>query len=632
VAPRGFTGVIPVIRTDAWVPLMMAEQLGREKNALANAGSGWLMLVGRLKDGATIDASRAELTAVAKAHLAEEPEDLRVFTGIAMSRVTGFPADASGAIYGFVALLFAASALVLVIASVNVAGMLLARATARRREMAVRIALGAGRGRLVRQLLTESVVLFVAGALGGVIIAVGGSQLFGRVQLPVEVPIGIELTPDFRVLAFALGSALLTGLVFGLAPALQATRNDPSVSLRSDSAGAGARRSRVRSVLVAGQMALSLLLLMAAGLFVRAFDRGQRVDPGFERAHVATAPVMVGTAGYTEPRARLFNDALRERLLAAPGVTAVSFTRWVPLTNERAETSIIVDGFTPPAGRSRDGAVDVDFGIVSPDFLDVMRIPLVRGRSFAATDDSAAVQVALVNETFVKRYLADRESIGSTFKNDGATVTIVGVVRDAKYSSLDEDARPFMYLALAQNWRSSSNVLVRTTGDAASLGPIIRDAVRAVDPLLPVPDVITMENATSVVLLPQRIAAMVTAIMGLLGLTLAAVGLYGVVAYTASLRTREIGVRLALGAPGGSVLRLIMRDGMRLVAIGMAIGLLLAAVLTRVMTRFLFGVSPLDPLVFAVIPLALAGVALLANFLPAHRAAATDPVVALRAD
>ena len=437
VAPRGFTGVIPVIRTDAWVPLMMAPQLGREPNALTNAGSGWLMLVGRLKDGATIDASRADLVAVAKAHLAEEPEGIKVFTGIAMSRVTGFPADASGAIYGFVALLLAASALVLVIASVNVAGMLLARATARRREMAVRIALGAGRGRLVRQLLTESVVLFVAGAVGGVIIAVGGSQLFGRVQLPVEVPIGIELTPDFRVLAFALGSALVTGLVFGLAPALQATRNDPSVSLRSDTAGAGARRSRVRSVLVAGQMALSLLLLMAAGLFVRAFDRGQRVDPGFERAHVATAPVMVGTAGYSNARARLFNEALRSRLLAAPGVTAVSFTQWVPLTNERAETSIAVDGFTPPAGRSRDGTVDVDFDIVAPDFLDVLRIPLLRGRAFAATDDAAAPQVALVNETFVRRYLAGREPLGSTFKNDDATVTIVGVVRDAKYSSLE---------------------------------------------------------------------------------------------------------------------------------------------------------------------------------------------------
>ncbi len=303
VAPKRFTGVYPVIRTDAWVPLMQAEALGRGAGILASAGSGWLVMFGRLNDGVTIDRARAELVAISAAHRSEEPEDLQAFTGVALSRVTGFPADASGAIYAFVGLLFAMSALVLVIASVNVAGMLLARATTRRREMAVRIALGAGRGRLVSQMLTESLVLFIAGAAGGLLIAFGSVHLFDTIQLPAELPIAVDLAPDIRVLIFALGAALITGIVFGLAPALQATRSDPSVSLRSDSAGAGTRRSRTRNALVIGQMALSLVLLVCAGLFVRALGRGQRVDPGFDRSGVATAPVAVNTSGYSEARA-----------------------------------------------------------------------------------------------------------------------------------------------------------------------------------------------------------------------------------------------------------------------------------------------------------------------------------------
>jgi predicted permease len=270
VAPPKFRGLYPVVRTDAWVPLMMAPQLGRDANILTSAGSGWLQVFGRLGDGASIDQARAEAASIAIAHLPEEPADFGNFTGVAMSRVTGFPADATGALLAFVVLLLVISALVLVIASVNVAGMLLARATVRRREMAIRVAIGAGRGRLVRQLLTESVVLFLGGGIGGVLIALWSTRLFGRIQLPAEVPLSADLSPDYRVLAFALGTALVTGLIFGLAPALQATRSDPSTALRSDTAGSGSRRSWFRNGLVVGQMAISLLLLMSAGLFPRA--------------------------------------------------------------------------------------------------------------------------------------------------------------------------------------------------------------------------------------------------------------------------------------------------------------------------------------------------------------------------
>jgi predicted permease len=588
------------------------------------------MIVGRLGDGVPIQRARAELAAIAGAHVAEEPADMRGYTDVVLTRVTGFPADASGVLRGFVALLFVVSALVLVIASVNVASMLLARAVTRRREMALRLALGVGRGRLVRQLLTESVVLFLGGAVGGLCITIWGTSLFAHVQLPTEVPLAVDMTPAYRVLMFSLGTALVTGVVFGLAPALQATRQDHAIAFRSECAGAGARRSRLRDGLVIGQLALSLLLLMSAGLLLRALARGEQVKPGIDVEHVATAPIDVGSAGYTDDRARVFYDVLADRLRASPGVTAVSYTRWVPLTNSSAGTDIRVDDHAAGLAPRDDGSTNVNFAIVAPGYFDVLRLPLVRGRAFTTADNASAPHVAVVNERFAAVVWPGRDPIGRTFHEGSSEVTVVGVARDARYSSLSEELRPFLYLPAAQRWRSGTNLLVRTTGDAALLTPVIRDAVRAVDPLLPVPDVLPMRAATSVALLPQRVAAAVTGVMGLVGLLLAAVGLYGVVGYSVSQRTHEIGVRMALGANRTSVLRLVIRDGLRLTAIGSVIGVVLALALTGVMTRFLFGVSPVDPVVFAWIPLALGAVALIATYVPARRAASTDPLAALR--
>ncbi len=631
VAPRAFSGVYPVIRTDAWLPLMMAPQLGRGREALTSAGSGWLTLFGRLKPDVSVAQARADLVTITKGHLEEEPKDFQQIASVSLSRLTGFPADASGAIFGFIALLLAISALVLAIASVNVAGMLLARATTRKREMAVRVALGAGRRRLVGQLLTESVVLFLAGGVGGVLIALWTTSLFSRIPLPAEVPLVADLAPDLRVLAFALGTSLITGLLFGIAPALQSTRQDPAAAMRNDTAGAGSRHSWLRNGLVVGQIAVALLLLMSAGLFVRALDRGQRVSTGFETAHVATTPLDVETSGYDEARARAFYDELKLRLLAMPGVTAVSYSRWAPLTGSSAGTRISIEGYQPDPRESRGGELDINFGTVAPDYFTVFGVPLVEGRAFLASDNPTAPGVVVVNEAFAKQYGHGTSIIGRTIEYEKHSLSVIGVVRNAKYSSLNEPLRPFLYFAAAQQWRAGTNLYVRTTGDPAALAPVIRSTVLAIDPLLPAPDVITMDVATSIVLLPQRVAATVTAVLGILGLVLSVVGLYGVVAYTVSQRTREIGLRMALGADRANVLRLILGDGMRLVAIGVAIGMLLAVAATRVMTKFLFGVSPLDPLVFALIPIGLGLVALFASYLPARRAAATDPLEALRA-
>ncbi|MGH7583880.1 MAG: ABC transporter permease, partial [Gemmatimonadales bacterium] len=633
VAPAEFSGVMPLIRTDAWVPLAMAEQLGRGTQLLDNYHSSWLMLFGRLKPAATVGQAQQDATAIVN-HVAQTGVIDRD-TEVDVSRLTGVPEEARPMLVGFMAMLMAIAILVLVIASVNVASMLLARGAARRREMAVRIALGARRQRVVRQLVTESVLLFTGGAAGGLAIAFWSAKLVSSIRLPVPIPVSADFTPDYRVFAVALAVALCTGIVFGLAPALDATRYDPAAGLRSDTAGAGARRSRFRNGLVIGQLAISLLLLMSAGLFMRALTRGLQIPTGFEAAHVATTAFDLSTSGYDQSRATTFYHQVEQRLLATPGVTAVSFVSPVPLTGATTSDEYTIEGYVPAHPDGPNGMVGVDIATIAPGYFDVVKIPLLRGRDFAVTDDAAAPHVAIVNESFAKTYWPGTNPIGHTFTGGGpfaapVTWTVVGVARNAKYTSLGESDLPFAYLPLAQDWDWNVHLLVRTTGDPASLTLPIRDAIRGLDPLLPVPSVLTLDAATSVSLLPERIAAAVTGAMGLLGLMLAVVGLYGVVSYTVSQRTREIGVRMALGAEQSSVLGMVVRDGMRLVAFGIAIGMVLAVAMTRLMSRFLFGVSPLDPLVFAVIPLGLALVTLAASYLPARRAAAVDPLVALR--
>jgi putative ABC transport system permease protein len=634
IAPANFSGVMPLVQTDAWVPLAMSDQLGRGTGLLTNYHAAWLMLFGRLKPGMTAAQAHGDVMSIVRPLAQNGVIDKD--TGLDISALTGVPQEGRRMLTGFMALLAAIALLVLVIASVNVASMLLARGAARRRELAVRIALGARRARVVRQLVTESVILFLGGALGGFAIAFWSTRLVSTIRLPVPIPVTADFTPDYGVLLATLGVALLTGVLFGLAPAFDAARGDPSVALRSDSAGAGQRRSRLRNGLVVGQLAISLLLLMSAGLFMRALAKGLTMPTGFATDHVATAAFALNSSGYDQPRATTFYDQLERRLLATPGVTGVAFVAPVPLTGSTVSDEFSIEGYVPDHPEGPNGMVGVDIATVSPGYFNVVRLPLLAGRDFARTDDAAATHVAIVNESFAKTYWPGTDPIGRTFVHQGpffptpVTFTVVGVARDAKYSSLGESPHPFVYLPLAQNWEWNTTMLVRTSGAPEALTAPIRDAVRGLDPLLPSPAVVTLDAATSVVLLPERIAAFVTGAMGLLGLVLAAVGLYGVVSYTVSQRTREIGVRMALGADRARVLGMVVRDGMRLVAIGVVIGMVLAVAGTRVMRGFLFGVSPLDPLVFAVIPIGLALVTLLASYLPARRAAATDPVAALR--
>jgi predicted permease len=635
VAPPKFGGVFALLRTDAWVPMAMQPAFRPGNDLLTNPGPGWLQLFARVRNGADHDVVQRELSRLTAQWVAEgnEPADHpdRRNTAAHLASLSGLPYDMHGRVIGFMALLLVASGLVLLIASLNVAAMLLARAVARRRETAVRLALGATRGRLVRQLLTESLLLYALGAVGGVFVAFYVTPLLARLPLPVNLPLALDFSPDARVLAFTLVVSLVTGVVFGLVPALQSARVDINARLRNDSSGAGSRRSTAQNVLIAGQMAVSLLLLVAAGLFLRALDRGHRVDLGFDTSNVAVADFLLGMSRYDDVKARQFYRALKGELAQTPGVVAVTYAQDVPLGTFNS-VPLRIDGsaVTP----TNESGTRVPFVEVDAGYFEVLRMPIVEGRGFTDADNERAVRVAVINQEFARRFWPAGGAVGRTFNRGNETITVVGVAHDAKYSSLRETLQPFVYFPIAQSAQSSGNAVlfVRTSGDPARLAPTIRTAVRDLDPLLPTPAVTTLSAATSGVLAPQRMAALVTAVLGFIGLLLAAVGLYGIVAYLVGQRTREIGVRMALGASHADVLRMVVGDGMRPVAIGMAIGLVLALGATRLVRSYLFGVSPLDTVTFVAGAALLTAVALMASYLPARRAATTDPVRALRAE
>ncbi|MEX2179518.1 MAG: ABC transporter permease [Gemmatimonadaceae bacterium] len=627
VAPPGFRGVFTPLKIDAWVPLMMHAQVRPTRGATEH--TPWLWAFGRLADGVDHEAARRELHLLTAAYSAAsgEPARYAANTSVSVAPLTGLPEDARSDFLGFMAVLLGAATLVLLIASVNVASMLSARAVARRGEMALRTALGAARGRLVRQLLTESVALFVMGAVGGVVVAWLATSAFERVYIPSSDGLSLELTPDPSVLAFALIVALATGIVFGLAPALQGAEKNITLRLRSESAAGGARRSFFGNALIVGQLALSLVLLVTAGLFMRALSYGARVDPGFERAGVLVMSFNSESWGYDSTRARAFYGAVRDRVAALPGVTAAAYSERVPLTLSNSADRVEIG-----AGDGTIDTVQIAFAKVTAGFFDVLRIPLLRGRAIAATDVASAPMVAVVNERFAQRYWPDGSAVGRTFGYRGRTATVVGIARDAKYASLTEPAAPFAYFSMDQMWQHRHSLLVLGTADPRQLAHGIQDAVREIDPALPRPAISTMLDETSIALFPQRVAAIVTAVLGGVGLLLATVGLYGIIAYSTSRRSKEIGIRMAIGARRADVLGMIVREGMRLAGTGVVIGLVLAAGATRLMMKFLFGVSPMDAVTFAGMSALFIGVALLASYLPARRAAAADPMSVLRSD
>jgi predicted permease len=635
VGPAGFTGLVRGIGVDVFVPLATDPVLTGD--SLAQRGSRNLMLIGRLASGKSLEQARAELDVVAAQLHAGYPDlwtdrrgDPRV--------VSVLPEDASrilpmvrAPISAFLGVLFAAVGLVLLIACSNLASLLLARASARRREIAVRLALGARRSRLVRQLLTESLLLSVIAGAAGVVLAVVALRLVLAFPPPLPFSLALDLQIDGRVLVFALLLSLASAVAFGLLPALGASRTDPMPALKAGGGEASRRRRvAVRDLLVVAQVAGSLVLLVGAGLCLRSLSHAQAIDPGFDPDRALVFSLDLAAQGYDPGRGAALYSALQERLDATPGVASASFATYLPLTLGGSRRFVRVVGYEP--GPGEDMAIRSTF--VGADYFETMRTPLVRGRGFTAQDAPGTRPVVVVNEAFVRRYWPGRDGLGEKLVlgwNDGdVTLDVVGVARDGKYLSLGEPPTPFVFYPQRQLYRSQMAVVVRTRGEPAALAPSVQRVVHSLDPALAVYDVKTLAAHLGTALYPARAAATLLALTGVMALLLAAIGIYGILSYLVTLRTREIGVRMALGAHREDVVRLVVGRGLLLAGAGLAIGLAAAIAVTRFASFLLYGTSPLDPVTFSSVVALLVGVALVAAWTPARRAARVEPVVALR--
>jgi len=632
VAAEGFQGPF-VLAPDVWVPLTASSLLGLPADIFQSRGSLWIMGIGRLAPTVGIGQAQAELSGIAARLAAQYPAENKG-QGLAVQQASLFPGDMRSIVASFFGLLLAIAGLVLVIASTNVAGMLLARASARRREIAVKLALGASRAQLVVQLVIESLLVFAAAGAAGLLLAQWMvSVLMALVpRLPVQLYVDPQL--DWRVLTFALVVSLVTGLLAGVVPALQSTRPDLVPALKSDTGGTATRqRLRLRSGLLVAQIAFSMLLLVVGGLFARTLTRARSIDPGFDPRGVYIASLDLGLANLDETTGRRAAAILLERARAIPGVRSAALSTMLPLDGGGLGLgSIKVAGREPPGGQDGGGWRE-DWNVVTPGYFATMGIPLVRGRDFAESDRAGAGDVAILNEAFAKALFPGQDAVGRTLTTDDRVVTIIGVARNAKYRSLGEPQRNFIYVPLAQRYMGRTSLLVKTTTDAVtSVASPIRRIVQEVDARLPILRQQTMEEQAVTSLFPQRVAAYVSGGLGTVALLLALLGIYGVTAFGVSQRTREIGVRVALGAQRSHVLGLVLRQGVVLAVVGVLVGSLAAFGATRLLASLLYGLSPTDVVAFGGAAVALGLAAVAASWVPARRAARVDPIVALRSE
>jgi predicted permease len=619
VAPRGFSGTVVGLPIDLWIPASAGDGSPRSGDRLT--------LFGRLREGVSPPAAAAALDVISRQVPPDRPGT--TVLGVSTRPLTPIPAFARGPAIGFMAMLLGTAGLVLLISSTNVAGMLLARASARRREIAVRMAVGANRARLVRQLLVESVLLFLLGGGAGVLLTAWLVSLISSLQPPVPVRVALEFGVDWRVLLFACGLALVTGLLAGLAPALQTTKARLVPGLRDGTAGAGTRRTRLRSAFVVAQLALSLLLVVAAGLFGRTMQKALASDLGFDPEGVVVAGINPGAHSYDQSRTRLLQTALLDRVRSAPGVEAAAFAVWAPMAGNDWQGNVRRD---EPGADAADAGVTTSIATIGAGYIEALRMPLVAGRSFTDADRPGAPLVAIVNQTLARRLWPDASPLGGRLRMGESTFDVIGVAADGKYEAYTEAQRPMLYLAFEQRPAASATLHVRSHLDGAAALALVRRELATLDPNIALEQAMPLSTLIGFTLFPQRMAATVIGIFGATGLLLAAIGLYGVLAFQVSSRTREIGIRMALGAPITAVIRTVMRDSLRLVLVGTALGLVGALLLTPLLGSLLYGITSTDPITFVGGPLLLIFVALAASYLPARRATRVDPTIALQAE
>jgi putative ABC transport system permease protein len=619
VMPRSFE--FPDKQTELWAPLAL------DPADTGNRGLHSLNVVARLNDGVALPAARAEMAMISD-RLAQQHA---VNTGHSANL---FPlyAEVVGPVRPALIVLFSAVGVVLLIACVNVANLLLVRGAGRQKEIAIRSALGASRSRIVSQLLAESILLATLGGALGLLLAVWGTDLLIAIS-PADTPRLNEIKADRSVLGFTILASLLPGIVFGLLPALRLSRPDIMHGLKEGgrTGMSDASSSRVRNSLVVSEVALALVLLVGAGLLLKSFVRLREINPGLNPTGVLTAQVWLPRAKYREPQQQAaFTKEILQKLQALPGVKSAGAVADLPLSGPGASRYFAIEGAPPTRpGEGRNAS----FNLATPDYFQTLGIPLIRGRNLDARDIQGAPEVAVINEAMARRFFPDEEALGKRIRiAEQPWRTIVGVIGSVRRSGLETEAMPEMYYPLLQEPLPFMALLVKTTRDPRTLTADLRNAVRAVDRDQPVFEVKTMDDVVKGSMSSRRLTMVLLASFATMAIVLAAIGIYGVISYLVTQRTHEIGVRMALGAQRGDVLRLILGHGMVLAAVGIALGVMLSLGLTRLLSGFLFGVSSTDPWIFLAVSILLAAVALLAGYIPGRRATKVDPMVALRAE
>jgi putative ABC transport system permease protein len=612
---------------DVWVPLALDPQ-----GELAGQNRSYQPTVARLKPGITLEQARMEMDTLLQRYEATRPEG-RWRLDDSRTRVVTLQEHLLGDTRRPLLVLLGAVGLILLIACANVANLLLARAVTRQKELAIRAALGASRLRLTRQMLTECLLLAIAGGATGLLLAYWLTSLLGSLNSTNtigEMARVAAITIDLRVLGFTLLISLLTGVLFGLVPALQLSHPDLNVSLKEGGHGSGFHGRRLRSALMVSEVALAIVLLIGAGLLIRSFVKLLDVDPGYRAENLLTARLALPPRYDEKSRRVQFYEQLLQRLAALPGVTAVGATSQLPLTSYNMGGGLRVEGRALQEGENPPSAPITS---VNPDYFRTMSISLRGGRQINDGDTQDAPSVALLSETLARKLFPDEDPIGKRLSVAGfgaELTTVIGVVSDIRHQGLDREIESVIYLSYRQLSRPGMALVLRSAVDPSSLAPALRSAVHEGDPALPVFQVMTMDERLSNSVAARRFNLLLLGTFAALALLLAGVGVYGVIAYVVTGRTHEVGIRMALGAQSADVLRLFIKQGMALVLLGVGVGLLGAFALTRVMTSLLFDVSADDPLTFAGVALLLSLIALLACYLPARRAARIDPLVALR--
>jgi predicted permease len=627
VTPRGFQGCKTGLRSDVWIPLVM-DRFVWGPDRPSDRGTFWLNVLGRLKPGVDRRQAEGDMSLLMQRIVEHSPNVDRGPNQVTLDPLWRSPFGANVYLYTSLPMLLALAGVLLLLACANVANLLLVRSVARRREIAIRLSMGASRWRLVRQLLVESILLALAGGGIAMLLTSWTARTFAAFIPPTSLPLTLNGRADHTVLLATLAISILTVVVFGALPALRSSSLAPVTVLKEEvgTVSGGLHKARLSSGLVVAQVALSLLLLICAGLFIRSLRAAQRLDPGFDPNSVLLASFELSPAGYSEATGIEFDGQLLAKLEALPGVESVTLADFSPLSFTLHTDYVYPDGYVP---RPRE-SMEISRANVGPNYFRTLRIPLIAGRDFTPQDAEKSQRVTIVNQEFADRYWPGQDAIGKRIRACGQWFTVVGVARNGKYRRLIYAPEPVLFLPLSQDYRDPVIIHARVSGDPRAFAFEVERTVHDLNADLPVFNVTTLKSSMQLGSIFERIAGTLVGAFGLLALVLAAVGIYGVISYTTRQRTHEIGIRMALGAQRGDVFKLVLSQGVRLTLIGLAIGLAVSFALTRFLRSELFGVTTTDALTYAGVTLLLCIVALLACYIPARRATKVDPMVALR--